>query len=358
MNVSNSHVGNRRGRPAGLPEWNVLILTEGGQGVGFGHVTRCLSLAQAFEARGYTVQFLISGDESVRTLLPEETVTIADWLNDAPRLRTQVESADIVIIDSYHAELDTYDYISQTAPVAVYLDDTCRIDYPAGIVVNWSISANALPYRQKENIFHLLGLSYLSLRKAFQDAKAKDWDDIQKNVNRVMITFGGDDSKNLTPRVLQLLMDRYPECHYDVVIGNACENKDAIHQIAEKHPSGIDLHHALTDDGMKALMQRVDIAISSGGQTLAELARMGVPTIAVIVAENQRSNVLSWEKTGFIENAGNWDDPRFMENLSAALERMRDYSRRCQSLEVARQIISGNGADRIIDFIEDRSKER
>ncbi len=50
---------------------------------------------------------------------------------------------------------------------------------------------------------------------------------------------------------------------------------------------------------MKNAMIKCDIAISAAGQTLFELARIGVPTYAVQVAENQTLNMLSWKKCNF-----------------------------------------------------------
>ena len=47
----------------------VYILTEGGYDIGIGHVTRCLSLYQAFEVKGIKPFFIINGDETVKDLL-------------------------------------------------------------------------------------------------------------------------------------------------------------------------------------------------------------------------------------------------------------------------------------------------
>ena len=38
----------------------VFIITEGGKNIGFGHITRCLSLYQAFEEKGILPKFIIN----------------------------------------------------------------------------------------------------------------------------------------------------------------------------------------------------------------------------------------------------------------------------------------------------------
>ena len=45
---------------------NVVILTEGGKDIGFGHVTRCSSIYQAFEQFHIVPKFIINGDDSVK----------------------------------------------------------------------------------------------------------------------------------------------------------------------------------------------------------------------------------------------------------------------------------------------------
>ena len=62
------------------------------------------------------------------------------------------------------------------------------------------------------------------------------------------------------------------------------------------------------------------------GQTLYELAaRVGVPTIAVGVVDNQINNIQNWQKQGFIEFAGFWDDDNLEENILAKLELLKRF---------------------------------
>jgi UDP-2,4-diacetamido-2,4,6-trideoxy-beta-L-altropyranose hydrolase len=50
----------------------IFIVTEGGKGIGFGHITRCTSIYQAFEQKGLIPEFVINGDNSVKDLLPDK----------------------------------------------------------------------------------------------------------------------------------------------------------------------------------------------------------------------------------------------------------------------------------------------
>jgi UDP-2,4-diacetamido-2,4,6-trideoxy-beta-L-altropyranose hydrolase len=326
----------------------VIIITEGGQDIGFGHLTRCLSLYQAFEVMGHEVQYIINGDSSTANHLEDKKYININWLRQDAELVSHLKDIDAAIVDSYLAGIDSYKKISNQVKIAVYLDDNRRLDYPPGIVLNWGIYAMQLDYPEKANMFYLLGPGYISLRQAFWHVERKK---IQPEVKRVMMTFGGDDSKNMTPKVLGFLTRHYPRLEKNVVIGGAYKNIDEIKAVMDGHTH---LIHSPGEEGMRDVMLASDIAFSSGGQTLYELACIGVPTVAVTVADNQHNNVKAWEETGFIENAGYWSDPNLTAALPAKFLRFMDFEQRLRSAEAGRKQVPQNGAQRIIHFIQSK----
>ena len=49
----------------------VFIITEGGRNIGFGHITRCISLYQAFERRKIIPELIVNGDNTIEELLKD-----------------------------------------------------------------------------------------------------------------------------------------------------------------------------------------------------------------------------------------------------------------------------------------------
>jgi spore coat polysaccharide biosynthesis predicted glycosyltransferase SpsG len=324
----------------------VIILTEGGNNIGFGHLTRCLSLYQAFEKRGFIPEFRVAGDDSIQGILANERYYLSDWLNNPGYWLDKMEGEKVVIVDSYLAPLAVYEQISNAVDRPIFLDDNCRLNYPAGIVINWSICAKDMDYPRKPNISYLLGPDYISLRKAFWKVPKKT---IRKRVNSIFVTFGGDDSKNLTPRVVALLSENYPSVEKNVVIGSAFSCLGEIKRAADPKTN---LIYSPDDKLMKSLMLESDVAVSSGGQTIYELARVGLPAVVVAVADNQRRSVDAWQETGFIKNAGFWQDPDLGEKIIAAAQALEDENDRRFASDIGRASVPRNGADQIIDFIE------
>ncbi|AEA34591.1 UDP-2,4-diacetamido-2,4,6-trideoxy-beta-L-altropyranose hydrolase [Hippea maritima] len=315
----------------------VGILTEGSNSIGFGHITRCLSLYQAFKKKNIKPKFFINGDDSIIELIKDTNFEVIDWLKMRKEVFDKLKDFDIVIIDSYLADKEFYDELSKLVKLPVYMDDNKRIDYPKGVVINGNIHAKELNYPKKDGVIYLLGTEYTPLRKEFWDVPEKT---IREKVQSVMITFGGEDAKNMTPKILRLLSENYPELKKNVVIGKGFRNIEDIKAVADKNTNLIYYPDA---EGMKQIMFDADIAISAGGQTLYELARVGVPTIAIAIADNQLGNVRTFEKLKIIKFVVWWEH---IDKIN--IDGFQEQELRKKISKKMQELIDGNGSRRII----------
>lgn len=308
-----------------------LILTEGGKNIGFGHLTRCIALYQAFEEKGIISKLVVNGDNSILNLLKEKNFQIFNWVKKKENFFKMVNNTDIIIIDSYLAEKSLYDKISEiTNGRIVMIDDYNRLKYPKGIVVNPSIYGDKLNYPQRDGVVYLLGKDYITLRKEFWNAPEKK---ISKEVKNILVTFGGMNHSDLIKRIISYLKNKF-DFHFYVV--DARKNK-------------------LTAKEMLNLMLKADICISGSGQTTYELARVGVPTIGICFAENQRLNLESWQKKGFIEYIGWYKDRNLLEKIVGVINKLIPYRERIRRSKVGRNCVDGKGVERILsNFTKDK----
>lgn len=321
-----------------------FILTEGSTNTGFGHITRCISLYQAFKENGIVPEFFVNGDESIKDLLRDLNHKIFNWLREQEILFNLLKIADIVVIDSYLADYEFYKKISESVKVPVYIDDNKRLEYPEGIVINGVVNAKEFQYLEKKGVTYLLGSQYIPLRKEFWDVPEKE---IRENIENILITFGGDDMKNMTPKALKILVDNFPEVVKNVIIGKGFKNIEEIKSVVDRRTNLIYYPDA---EGMKKTMLNSDIAISAGGQTLYELAKIGVPTIAIAVSDNQINNVVGWQRTSFIDYAGWWEDEGIVDNITKSLNKLKNRTERKKRAEIGMEIINGQGAIRIVKY--------
>lgn len=322
----------------------IVIITEGSSKIGFGHITRCMSLYQAFRETGLTVKFIVNGDSTIESLLKNTEYEIFNWLKNHDKLFQSLNGSDIIVVDSYLADEGLYRRIVDYASITVYIDDNNRIDYPKGILVNGSILAEKLDYSSSGEIDYLLGSQFIPLRRQFWDIPEKK---INSSLQTVMITFGGDDLRNLTPEVLRILNKNYPSLNKKVVIGNGFKHLSNIETLKDERTELIYYPDA---NGMLNTMLESDVAISAGGQTLYELARVGLPTIAISVAHNQTHNVENWQKVGFIEFAGHWKDNNLFNNVLDKLELLKDEKIRLEKGNIGKVSVDGKGALKIAKY--------
>jgi len=322
----------------------VCIITEGGKEMGFGHITRCSSIYQAFNEIGIIPQFIVNGDESIHNLLKDINHETFDWINNQRKLLAALRDADIVFVDSYQADYNLYKEISNQVKTAVYLDDNMRLEYPKGFVLNGAISAEQLPYPENKDVDYLLGVQFALLRKDFWDTADKQ---VRDEIEVIMVTFGGADIRNLTPKVLKMLIDTYPELLKKVIIGNCFQNTAEIEKLKDNNT---ELIYYASAAEMKSVILESDIAISACGQTLYELACVGVPTIAVTVADNQSTSTRGWQKTEFIEYGGHWSKTDLSGNIKSLIDKLKCPELRRKNSCIGRNFVDGKGAIRIAKY--------
>lgn len=326
----------------------ISIITEGSNQIGFGHISRCLAIYQAFEERNIIPTFYVNGDETISALLKDVHYELIDWIENHDLLFRKIKDSDAIIVDSYKASKDFYDRISNLTPIPIYFDDTLRLEYPAGYIINGAINAELLPYNKKAGQNFLLGTKYASLRKEFWEIT----DHFQRfEIQNMLITFGGLDNQNLTPRILRLLSRNFPEVKKRVIVTGAFTNLEDIRNSKDDNteiifsPSGFDLIK---------LMYEADLAISAAGQTLNELARVGVPTIAIAIADNQKNQIAGWVKEKFLLSDLWYMQPNLEHRLLLIINNMRKKQVRDVISKTAKLKIDGNGAKRIAQSIVEK----
>ena len=319
----------------------VFLLTEGGSGLGFGHIMRCIAINDAFKEFNISPTLLINGSTSIKDIVKKRRYLFFNWLNQRNKTFDLLRGADVVIVDSYLADSSFYKSIAKLAPIPVYFDDNKRIAYPPGVVINGAAFPNRMKYPNNKNIKYLLGLSYIPLRKEFWDVPEKR---ISRVVRNVLITFGGEDTKNMTPKILAALSKEYPQLHKKVIIGRGFKN---IAEIVRAKDAQTELMFYAQPERIKEVMLGADIAISAAGQTLYELVRLGVPSIAVTVVKNQLKHSDSLKRADCLLDVSGYKEKDLIKNIFPYLDSL-NYTRRKIISCTGKKMVDGQGARRAV----------
>ncbi|MDP2400618.1 MAG: glycosyltransferase, partial [Actinomycetota bacterium] len=294
------------------------ILTEAGPAIGLGHLARCVALYDALEALGCACAIVVAGDTPAH-IVGARRVHVAEWRTPATAAEALAD-AEIAVVDSYLAAPEVYQVVAEMVAATAYLDDTARLAYPRGFVVNGNPEAASLPWRAESEATRLLGVKYQLLRAEFARSPERQ---VRERVQRVLVVSGGTDAADSRHAFAAAARAAMRDAEIDVV--DAPRSAEA----------------------MRDAMLAADVAVSAAGQTLYELAVVGTPTVAVTVAENQRAQAFALQRAGAVMLAGQWGEPGTLEAITQSLMRLDGPEMRAAYSAAARALVDGRGAERV-----------
>ncbi len=306
----------------------VVLVTETGDGAGLGRLRRCQALAAALEECGAVPRLVIAGGvESSGARVPASAF---DWRREPAGALALVRAwrADAVVVDSYAATTEFFAQLRSAAPWVVAIDDIADRELPVSLVVNGGESAPALAYRTAADTVLRRGPRYALLDPAFAADPGRC---THADVERVLVTFGGDAAGEVIEAALAAVRVLAPRASVDVAVGPyATELPDA--------ESGVTVHRGLAS--LRPLMLAADAAVTGGGMTLYECLATATPTVGVCLADNQRPNLEGLSRAGLILRG----DPA----IAPALERLLGDAALRESMAArGRVLVDGGGAARV-----------
>lgn len=338
----------------------ICFISHGSEQIGYGHIMRCMTLANCFVDLHQDV-FFISKYTKGFELLKEEGFDIRKIGSEVSKSSIgtddnnsnydqileneiipilKVEKPECVIIDDYNVDADFFKLIHIYTKFIVYIDDLNTFDYPVDMIINGTASAFNMDYKKIKERILLLGMKYNLLRKEFQKVPHKL---IKNKINSMLITTGGADSHHMTQIIADfLLSDEYTaKMNIHIIIGGAFTEEHSIYDLGKLDNVFI----YKSPKQMSDIMLKCDIAITAGGSTLYELMACGIPTISFIYAENQISQVKALEEKKLILNLG-WYNELNGDLLISQIRKLEDYKMRKQISESGIINLDGQGAMR------------
>lgn len=177
---------------------------------------------------------------------------------------------------------------------------------------------------QKEGENFLWGHEYLALRDEFYEATPHR---NLESIKEVLITFGGTDQNNLTLLALEAIWDicKKFDIKINIVCGGAYAYQNELKEFLH-HSDSPKIELFIASDVISKIMERSQLAISSNGRTVYELADMNIPSIVISHHEREATHRFATLEKGFI-NLGVVDDstPEKIRNKFLKLVEDSDY---------------------------------
>lgn len=343
----------------------LFIRTDATPEIGGGHFTRCLALAHAWKERGGQVIFLsrLANPHLEKKLCvaqiglhvierphpdPSDLKITAETVRNYSD--THPPEHSWLVLDGYHFDSR---YLAEAKKIGCMLlvtDDLAHLPfYDADIILNQNLSAKNLSYRRTETSTLLLGLEYALIQPQFPKYGLPSRF-IPSSAKNILVTMGAADAHNVTYKVLQALalLDRGLGLEVNVVIGPLNPHREMLREFLTSFP-----HQSFSpvNTDMPSVMAWADLAISAAGSTCWELCFMGVPSLVIEVADNQKEIAENLGAQGLAVNLGK-HDRLTVETLSHAVWNfIGDHQSRESFSKQGRKLVDGQGAKRVVEVM-------
>jgi len=304
-----------------------IVRVDGGSNIGMGHIQRRLALSGQLRKNGARILFVSKKGETIEKKVKQEgfeVMVLKDDIDLKEDLKDTINAikkrgVNVIITDSYAIDEHYLTEIKKTVPFLVSIDDLANISFPSDIAINQNIYAKNLNYRSLTGkTKFLLGPKYALLREEFSNPGKRG---INEKVKNILVTLGGADFFNLTPKILKILDRINQDFKITAVVGPFFKNIADIEKTAKEINKKVEL----IDDSyeMGKIMLASDLAITGGGTTLYELAATGTPALAFCLAENQLRNIKGMAEAGTLINLGwgnNRTEKKFYEKIGELID--------------------------------------
>lgn len=309
---------------------NIAFRADASIQIGTGHVMRCLTLAEELRRQGHKCQFicrehkghlgeLITEKGFELTMLQtdgstklessgDERTAYADWLGaswqqDAEQTIAALTplNADWLVVDHYALGAHWEKALRLCCNKIMVIDDLADRQHDCDLLLDQTFGrdrADYLPLIPKKCQL-LCGAQFALLRPEFAQ-----WRDYslkrrkQGNLQHLLINLGGVDKDNVTTQILEALVNASlpAVCRITVAMGATAPWIKEVEQQAKLLPWPTEVKVGVNN--MAELMANSDLALGAAGATSWERCCLGLPSVMVVLAENQRTIAKNLEKQG------------------------------------------------------------
>jgi UDP-2,4-diacetamido-2,4,6-trideoxy-beta-L-altropyranose hydrolase len=351
----------------------VCFRVDASAAMGIGHVMRCLTLANVLRAKGFYTRFICclllphlvekitqAGHDLV--MIEPNTATNSDVLDqcvDAEKTLAAMAdkswdlSWDLMIVDHYCFDCEWEKRLRAASKKIMVIDDLMNRKHDCDILLDQNLERSANDYSTwvPEHCAVLVGPQYALLRPEFSHLRKEKVvkREIKNTLETLLISLGGSDQTDTLLRILQALkITELPlNCQLTLIAGASDMNKLQLE--VKGYPWAVTI---LKDsDAMAQMTAASDVVIGAAGTSTWERCCLAVPSIIVVLAENQSANAqaMAAKKASLLIN----NMASLEEELMGLINGLVRFPEQRVSLgQAASAITDGLGVYKIIDRIQ------
>jgi UDP-2,4-diacetamido-2,4,6-trideoxy-beta-L-altropyranose hydrolase len=275
--------------------------------IGGGHFWRCFNLAKSLKNQNLEFVFISNflNIDFIKILKKENFKYLKQLqINDAKYIIPKINKykLDILITDNYDLKYKEKKRIRKCIKLLVVIDDFINKRHDSDVYINNNF-LNKLEIKKIKKLNPdsklFLGPKYSILDSSFYSLKKN----ININKKRIFCFFGSTDSSNETLKFLNAMHGK-KNVILDILIGRLNKNYKNLKK-KFNYKKDINFHYNLPNKKIYSIINRSNISIGSGGINMLERLFLGIPSIVICVADNQKKSIVNLVKKKFIIYLGN-----------------------------------------------------
>jgi len=313
----------------------IVFRTDASKNLGMGHVYRTLAVAQ--ELARHELLIVLSKDQLLgQEFFAEYPFRVELVANDDEFVKlVRSENADLVILDRLNTEAGFVCALKETAKVVTFEDLGEGAALADLLISDLYLNPDVAADQQ------LAGVENAILAPTFESLPRRA--SIEPSVQNVLLLFGGTDPSNLAVKSLDALQSIGFSGTVTVVRGLGAEPID----FADYR---LNLNPLSNVKNMPAVMAQADLALSSAGRTITELACLGVPTICMAQNAKELTHAHTTEANGVLM-LGLGDDVS-SETLASEIQALiGDFEKRKNLSEKAIRATANRSNSKVVERI-------
>lgn len=316
----------------------IVLRADGEEKLGMGHIYRCLSLA--YHLTGHDILLVTNKKYQLGLNMIKDSFFSYKTINDEVDVFKIVEDfrADIVINDVLDTNSEYMVKLKSIVSRVVNFEDRGTGAQYADCVVN-ALYEDSM----RNNVYS--GFEYYFIRDEFLQVTPKRF---SEKVSNIVVLFGGSDPSDLTRKIYPVLQEISKinlDIEFHVITGFGYQHKEEIYDDRDKR---IFIHNDVKR--VSAYMKEADLAITSQGRTIYELACMGVPSIVLAQNKREAEHVFASIVNGFINlGIGAEQDTNAIKNTINWLINTPSVRKEMHELLLSKDF--KHGQDRVINLI-------
>jgi UDP-2,4-diacetamido-2,4,6-trideoxy-beta-L-altropyranose hydrolase len=351
----------------------IAFRTDATNEIGTGHFMRCLTLANELQKNNAQISFVSRGlPKYLKAMLHERQIDLyelpdplqsdaVDELNHSHWLKTTQDQdalqtiallgevqLDWLIVDHYALDYRWEKQLRYLANHIFVIDDLADRSHDCNVMLDQNFYANMDKRYEGKVSQHCLILSgpkFSLLRDEFRERR-KFVNPRSGEIKSILVFFGGIDVNNYTTSAIHALKKLNWDVSVTVVLGQQHPQIFEIQQLCKT--LGFVLH--VQSREMALLMAQADLAISAGGSSLWERFCLGLPSICIVTADNQRQQVADLHKEGLIIALNN--NINCTEAIYEALLQLRTAPNQLHLVsKKITEMVDGYGVSRVAHYL-------